>query len=172
VMEGVDDAHAALAGLGDAGVDFTDVTDTLEREGVDTQIITLTTPGTHVEPPARAVRLASLVNDEFAAIVRERRSMRRRGRPYTATANAAARTVASASGFTGFEGAAAPSQHPGETLEADARPRRCSDPDRHGDRRSSGRLLLAKRRQAVTADRQQERESTTCVRCDRALGSA
>jgi transaldolase len=35
VMEGVDDAHAALAGLGDAGVDFTDVTDTLEREGVD-----------------------------------------------------------------------------------------------------------------------------------------
>jgi aminocarboxymuconate-semialdehyde decarboxylase len=44
----------------------------LEREGVDTQIITLTTPGTHVEPPARAVRLARLVNDAFAAIVRER----------------------------------------------------------------------------------------------------
>ncbi len=34
----------------------------LEREGVDTQIITLTTPGTHVEPAARAVRLAELVN--------------------------------------------------------------------------------------------------------------
>jgi len=44
----------------------------LEREGVDTQIITLTTPGTHVEPPPRAVRLARLVNDAFAAIVRER----------------------------------------------------------------------------------------------------
>jgi aminocarboxymuconate-semialdehyde decarboxylase len=44
----------------------------LEREGVDTQIITLTTPGTHVEPPARAVRLARLVNDAFAEIVRER----------------------------------------------------------------------------------------------------
>ena len=44
----------------------------LEREGVDTQIITLTTPGTHVEPPDRAIRLASLVNDSFAQIVRER----------------------------------------------------------------------------------------------------
>lgn len=44
----------------------------LEREGVDTQIITLTTPGTHVEPPERAVRLARLVNDAFAAIVRKR----------------------------------------------------------------------------------------------------
>jgi aminocarboxymuconate-semialdehyde decarboxylase len=45
----------------------------LEKEGVDTQIITLTTPGTHVEPPERAVRLAKLVNDAFARIVRERR---------------------------------------------------------------------------------------------------
>ena len=44
----------------------------LEHEGVDTQVITLTTPGTHVETPARAVRLARLVNDAFAAIVRER----------------------------------------------------------------------------------------------------
>ena len=45
----------------------------LEKEGVDTQVITLTTPGTHVENPARAARLASLVNDAFAAIVAERR---------------------------------------------------------------------------------------------------
>ena len=37
--------------------------DVLVRDGVDTQVITLTTPGTHVEPPARAVRLAQLVND-------------------------------------------------------------------------------------------------------------
>ena len=44
----------------------------LEREGVDTQVITLTTPGTHVEAPARAVRLARLVNDAFAEVVRER----------------------------------------------------------------------------------------------------
>jgi len=44
----------------------------LEREGVDTQIISLTTPGTHVEEPHRAVRLARLVNDAFGAIVRER----------------------------------------------------------------------------------------------------
>ena len=44
----------------------------LESEGVDTQVITLTTPGTHVETPARAVHLARLVNDAFAAVVRER----------------------------------------------------------------------------------------------------
>ena len=44
----------------------------LEHEGVDTQVLTLTTPGTHVEPPARAVMLAKLVNDAFARIVKER----------------------------------------------------------------------------------------------------
>src|SRR5919197_4132809 len=37
----------------------------LAEHGVDTQIITLTTPGTHVEEPKDAIRLASLVNDEF-----------------------------------------------------------------------------------------------------------
>jgi aminocarboxymuconate-semialdehyde decarboxylase len=37
----------------------------LEENGIDTQIISLTTPGTHVEDPATAVKLASLVNDEF-----------------------------------------------------------------------------------------------------------
>src|SRR5947209_19692624 len=46
--------------------------DVLAREGIDTQIITLTTPGTHVEEPRRAVGLARLVNDAFAVIVRER----------------------------------------------------------------------------------------------------
>ena len=46
--------------------------DVLARDGVDTQIISLTTPGTHVEEPRRAVRLAKLVNDAFATIVRER----------------------------------------------------------------------------------------------------
>jgi aminocarboxymuconate-semialdehyde decarboxylase len=44
----------------------------LEREGVDTQIITLTTPGTHVETAAYAADLATLVNDAFAAIIAER----------------------------------------------------------------------------------------------------
>jgi aminocarboxymuconate-semialdehyde decarboxylase len=44
----------------------------LEREGVDTQVITFTTPGTHVETPERAVRFARLVNDAFAKIVKER----------------------------------------------------------------------------------------------------
>ena len=43
----------------------------LEREGVDTQVVTLTTPGTHVETPARALELAQLVNDDFAAVVRK-----------------------------------------------------------------------------------------------------
>ena len=44
----------------------------LEKEGVDTQIITFTTPGTHVETPERAVRFATMVNDAFAKIVKER----------------------------------------------------------------------------------------------------
>jgi len=46
--------------------------DVLIKEGVDTQVITFTTPGTHVEPPERAVRFARLVNDAFATVVRER----------------------------------------------------------------------------------------------------
>jgi aminocarboxymuconate-semialdehyde decarboxylase len=44
----------------------------LTQEGVDLQVLTLTTPGTHVEAPARAVELARLVNDAFAAVARER----------------------------------------------------------------------------------------------------
>lgn len=44
----------------------------LREAGVDTQIITLTTPGTHVEEPAVAVRLAKLVNDAFAKVVAEK----------------------------------------------------------------------------------------------------
>ena len=37
--------------------------------GIDLQVLTLTTPGTHVEEPATAVKLAQMVNDGFAAIV-------------------------------------------------------------------------------------------------------
>ena len=44
----------------------------LEKEGVDTQVITLTTPGTHVESTGYAAQLASLVNDAFAKIIAER----------------------------------------------------------------------------------------------------
>src|SRR5580658_3446247 len=38
----------------------------LDDFGIDMQVYTMTTPGTHVESPQVAVRLASLVNDEFA----------------------------------------------------------------------------------------------------------
>jgi aminocarboxymuconate-semialdehyde decarboxylase len=41
----------------------------LERSGVDLQIISLTTPGTHIETPALAARLATVTNDAFAAVV-------------------------------------------------------------------------------------------------------
>lgn len=45
----------------------------LAEYGVDTQVVTLTTPGTHVEAPATAARLAALVNDAFAEAVAARR---------------------------------------------------------------------------------------------------
>ena len=45
----------------------------LIEQGIDTQVITLTTPGTHLESPAVAAKLASLVNDAFAAVVRDKR---------------------------------------------------------------------------------------------------
>jgi aminocarboxymuconate-semialdehyde decarboxylase len=43
----------------------------LAELGVDTQVISLTTPGTHVESAVTAARQASLVNDAFAAVVRD-----------------------------------------------------------------------------------------------------
>lgn len=45
----------------------------LRESGVDTQVITLTTPGTHVEEPVVAVRLAQLVNDAFARVVSDKK---------------------------------------------------------------------------------------------------
>jgi aminocarboxymuconate-semialdehyde decarboxylase len=45
----------------------------LKDSGVDVQVITLTTPGTHIEEPATAVRLARLVNDAFARVVADKR---------------------------------------------------------------------------------------------------
>ena len=43
----------------------------MDESRVDTQVISLTTPGTHVEEPALAVELARLVNDGFAEIARK-----------------------------------------------------------------------------------------------------
>jgi len=45
----------------------------LKDAGVDTQVLTLTTPGTHIEEPATAVRLARLVNDAFARVVADKK---------------------------------------------------------------------------------------------------
>ena len=54
--------------------------DVLDEHGVAMQVITLTTPGTHVETPAVAARLAAMVNDEF------KEAMETRGRRFTALA--------------------------------------------------------------------------------------
>ena len=40
----------------------------LDAEGVDTQVISLTTPGTHIEAPETAVALAKITNDAFARV--------------------------------------------------------------------------------------------------------
>ena len=45
----------------------------LKEHGVDTQVLTLTTPGTHVESPATAARFAALVNDAFAGVIASKR---------------------------------------------------------------------------------------------------
>ena len=45
----------------------------LIEHGVDTQVLTFTTPGVHVEPPATAVRLARQVNDSFARVVKDKK---------------------------------------------------------------------------------------------------
>ena len=45
----------------------------LRDSGVDTQVITLTTPGTHIEETAAALRLARLTNDAFARVVADKR---------------------------------------------------------------------------------------------------
>ena len=52
----------------------------LDQHGVTMQVVTLTTPGTHVEPPATAARLAAVVNDEF------REAIETRGHHFTALA--------------------------------------------------------------------------------------
>ena len=44
----------------------------LDEAGVDKQVLTFTSPGTHIESPDRSVPLARMVNDAFAEIVAER----------------------------------------------------------------------------------------------------
>ena len=44
----------------------------LDEHGVDLQVISLTTPGTHVDPPAVAARLSTITNDAFARVRAER----------------------------------------------------------------------------------------------------
>jgi len=44
----------------------------LDEAGVDKQVLTFTSPGTHIEDPARSVPLARMVNDAFAKVVAER----------------------------------------------------------------------------------------------------
>jgi aminocarboxymuconate-semialdehyde decarboxylase len=45
----------------------------LREAGVDTQVITLTTPSTHIEEPAAAIKLARLTNDAYARIVADKK---------------------------------------------------------------------------------------------------
>lgn len=44
----------------------------LDAAGIDQQVLTFTSPGTHIEEPERSVPLARLVNDAFAEIIAER----------------------------------------------------------------------------------------------------
>ena len=80
--------------------------DVLDQHGVSMQVLTLTTPGTHVESPAVAVRLASMVNDELKEAVAAR------GRHFTALAtlplndpSASAKELERAMRQLGFRGA-------------------------------------------------------------------
>jgi aminocarboxymuconate-semialdehyde decarboxylase len=45
----------------------------LKDHGIDTQLITFTTPGVHVEPPATSVAFAREINDAFARAVRQKK---------------------------------------------------------------------------------------------------
>ena len=60
-----------IAVRGHRDIDYRD--HVLEQSGVDTQVITLTTPGTHIEEPATAVKLARLTNDAFARVVADKK---------------------------------------------------------------------------------------------------
>ena len=57
--------------VADGHVDLATRLAAMERTGVDMCLLSLTTPGVHVEEPARGVQLARLVNDAFAEVQRE-----------------------------------------------------------------------------------------------------
>ena len=63
------DYNVAVPGHRDIGFREGDVA----KQGVDIGVLTLTTPGVHVEEATRAITLARLVNDAYARIVRERK---------------------------------------------------------------------------------------------------
>lgn len=44
----------------------------LKKNGIDKQILSFTTPGTHIESPERSIELARIVNDHFVKIMNER----------------------------------------------------------------------------------------------------
>lgn len=56
-----------IAVRGHRDIDFREAE--MAKYGIDVQVISLTTPGTHVESPANAAKLAGLVNDAFAEAV-------------------------------------------------------------------------------------------------------
>ena len=45
----------------------------LKDHGVDTQLVTFTTPGVHVEPPMTSFALAREINNAFARVVRDKK---------------------------------------------------------------------------------------------------
>jgi aminocarboxymuconate-semialdehyde decarboxylase len=59
-----------IAVRGHRDIDYRE--EVMRQQGIDTQVITLTTPGTHIEEPATAERLARLVNDCFARVVADK----------------------------------------------------------------------------------------------------
>ncbi len=76
VLSSPGDVNIAVRGHRDIGYRQ----EVLDREGVDRQLISLTTPGTLLETPERSVALARLVNDALAAV------MATRGNRFTALA--------------------------------------------------------------------------------------
>src|SRR3982750_1033839 len=89
----------------------------LDEHGVAMQVLSLTTPGTHVETPQRAAELAALVNDEF------REAIETMGRYFTALATlplndpaASVRELQRACGELGMRGAMLFSNVNGEPL--------------------------------------------------------
>lgn len=68
VLHSPGDANTAVRGHRDIAYRQ----DVLDKEGVEMQVISFTSPGVHVHPVAEAVKFARMVNDEMAGIVRER----------------------------------------------------------------------------------------------------